>query len=336
VSCLGLGLFLSKKLSMNTVKYFDDDVAKDVGTDAAIILHNIEFWQVKNKANKRNFYDGKYWTYNSLEAWGKLFPYLTTSKIRTCLSKLKGAGYVVTGNYNKSNYDRTTWYSSTRSISKNAQSHLLDLTNQSDNNDLPIPDNKPDNKPYNNIEKEKKKKDSLPLNKGKEEGAIHKIPEGHKQFKDDGSGQGMAEKLKLGEEVNELLNWWHSQISFRENENNVKYVISAMGDEFSVGDIKKLVNFMLSHSEKDSNGYKRHNIVPSSLSRDEDLIYKWAGEYKSVRGGSLSQTKTIDYDAQKRKINDQACREVHGISLDEYEANEEKERQEMLNREPDF
>jgi len=185
-------------------------------------------------------------------------------------------------------------------------------------------------------EKKKKEKDSLSLI-DKEEGAIHNIPEEHKQFKGVGSGQGMAEKLKLGEEVNELLNWWHSQINFRRNENNVKYVISAMGSDFSVGGIKKLVNFMLSHSEKDSNGYKRHNIVPSSLSRDEDLIYKWAGEYKSVRGGSLPQTKTVDYEKIKERINRQYYGDefIDNMKRQEKEQ-EEEERQKMLNREPDF
>ena len=101
---------------------FDIDVAKIVGTDCAIILSNIEFWQSKNKANKHNFHDGKYWTYNSISAWTELFSYLTPSKIRTCLKRLEHFDYVVTGNYNKSNYDRTKWYSSIRQLdlSRNA------------------------------------------------------------------------------------------------------------------------------------------------------------------------------------------------------------------------
>ena len=104
-------------------------------------------------------------------------------------------------------------------------------------------------------EKKKKEKDSLSLI-DKEEGAIHNIPEEHKQFKGVGSEKEIGESMSKDTEVIELLNWWHNQIKFRRNENNVRYVVSAMGDEFSVGGIKKLVNFMLSHSEKDSNGYK--------------------------------------------------------------------------------
>lgn len=112
---------------------FDIDVAKIVGTDCAIILSNIEFWQSKNKANKHNFHDGKYWTYNSVSAWTELFSYLTPSKIRTCLKRLEYFDYVVTGNYNKSNYDRTKWYSSIRQL------HLSRSTNGVVSINEPIP-----------------------------------------------------------------------------------------------------------------------------------------------------------------------------------------------------
>ena len=112
---------------------FDIDVAKIVGTDCAIILSNIEFWQSKNKANKHNFHDGKYWTYNSISAWTELFSYLTPSKIRTCLKRLEHFDYVVTGNYNKSNYDRTKWYSSIRQL------HLSRNTNGVVKVNEPIP-----------------------------------------------------------------------------------------------------------------------------------------------------------------------------------------------------
>lgn len=120
---------------------FDPEVAKDVGTDAAIILSNIEYWQAKNEANKTHYHEGKYWTYNSVEAFAKLFNYLTPSKIRTCLKNLEESGYVVSGNHNKSSYDRTKWYSSIRQI------HLRELTNGFDETHEPIPDNKPNSKP---------------------------------------------------------------------------------------------------------------------------------------------------------------------------------------------
>jgi len=89
---------------------FNTRIARDVGTDAAILYTNIEFWCKKNKSNDRNFHDGYYWTYNSKKAFADLFDYLTEGQIRTILKKLIKNKYIVTGNYNKVKYDKTSWY----------------------------------------------------------------------------------------------------------------------------------------------------------------------------------------------------------------------------------
>jgi len=123
------------------INHFDADIAKKVGVNAAVIFHNILFWCEKNKANEIHFYDGRYWTYNSIKAWRELFPYMTEKQIRIALNKLKKNGYIVTGNYNKSAYDRTTWYSIT------GQMDLPQRANGSVQKGKPIPDNKPYNKP---------------------------------------------------------------------------------------------------------------------------------------------------------------------------------------------
>jgi len=89
---------------------FDIEMAKRVGVNASIIFKNIEFWCAKNKANKKHFYDGNYWTYNSIKAWAELFPYLTESQIRTALKKLEDEGFILSGNYSENQYDRTKWF----------------------------------------------------------------------------------------------------------------------------------------------------------------------------------------------------------------------------------
>jgi hypothetical protein len=90
---------------------FDTTIAQKYGVNAAIILNNILFWLEKNKANETNFYDDFYWTYNSVTAWEKLFPYLTKKQIRTAIDILVAANVLKKGCYNKSKYDRTSWYS---------------------------------------------------------------------------------------------------------------------------------------------------------------------------------------------------------------------------------
>lgn len=101
---------------------FDPDVAKEVGTDAAIILSNIEFWISKNRKDEErieedkrlHYKDGAYWTYNSVQGWLEYFPYLTHDKIRRSLERLEAKGYIVSGKFNSKNWDQTKWYTSLR------------------------------------------------------------------------------------------------------------------------------------------------------------------------------------------------------------------------------
>lgn len=89
---------------------FDTEDAKKYGVLEAILLSNFRFWISYNKANKRHFYDGRFWTFNSVAAFEELFPYLTYNQIRRVIENLCNAGVLITGNYNNSSYDRTKWY----------------------------------------------------------------------------------------------------------------------------------------------------------------------------------------------------------------------------------
>jgi len=131
---------------------FDAELAQKVGVNAAILLKNISFWIEKNKANGRHCIDGEYWTYNSIKAFCELFPYLSSKQIHTALKILVGAGYIKTGNHNRSAYDRTTWYTlinPAKSIYSHGEIHLPKRQNGNIENGKPIPDSKPDSKPNN-------------------------------------------------------------------------------------------------------------------------------------------------------------------------------------------
>ena len=134
--------------------YFNTEIAKEVGVNAAVILENIAHWVLKNKANDKNFYDGHYWTYNSRTAMTALFPYLSEKQVRYALDALRKADMVITGNYNKSSYDRTLWYTVSDSCAKKYFPELLDwpkTANELDCMGQPIPDINTNNKPDNNI-----------------------------------------------------------------------------------------------------------------------------------------------------------------------------------------
>ena len=108
---------------------FDTDIAALYGVDESIMIANLQFWIRKNEANGKHFHDGRFWTYNSIEAFTKLFPFWTARQIRRVLKSLEEKGVIVTGNYNTSAYDRTTWYAFGDSFLQNSQKHLTETSN---------------------------------------------------------------------------------------------------------------------------------------------------------------------------------------------------------------
>ena len=144
---------------------FDVEIAAEYGINAAILLQNLDFWIAKNKANKENYIDGRYWTYNSIKAYKELFPYLSERQINTALKKLVDEGLIITGNYNKMAYDHTLWYAITdkgqqllqkckidyaemsNRLCKNVKSNMqkckidyAEMSNRNSENVKPIPD----------------------------------------------------------------------------------------------------------------------------------------------------------------------------------------------------
>jgi hypothetical protein len=107
---------------------FEIEDAKKYGVEAAVILSSFRFWIAKNRADKINLHDGKTWTFNSLTAWQKLFPYMSIQTLRTAVNKLKDAGIIQTGNYNQKAYDKTTWYSFVDEVDQIGQDPLLKST----------------------------------------------------------------------------------------------------------------------------------------------------------------------------------------------------------------
>lgn len=146
---------------------FNSDIAKEVGVEEAIMLENLAYWIFKNKANNRHFHENTYWTYNSMHAFSLLFPFWSIRQISRILKKLEVNGYIITGNYNQTAYDRTKWYSLTKkatcilpygemenvnktvSISPKGEMDTTKKSNGTTKKVQPIPNNKPNNKPNN-------------------------------------------------------------------------------------------------------------------------------------------------------------------------------------------
>lgn len=132
---------------------FDVEFAVKYGITESILISHLEYWISKNKANGKNFHDGRYWTYNSIKAWSELFPYLSEKKIRNALKNLEDKGVILTGNYNASAYDRTRWYAFSDmaiSILLKGKMEIEKTANQNSQNGEPIPDIIPDTIPDDN------------------------------------------------------------------------------------------------------------------------------------------------------------------------------------------
>lgn len=76
---------------------FDAEIAMRVSINAAVVYRNLVFWVRHNETNRRNFHEGRYWTYNSTVAFEEQLPYLTDKQIRTALDKLVEAELILRG-----------------------------------------------------------------------------------------------------------------------------------------------------------------------------------------------------------------------------------------------
>ena len=122
---------------------FDTDIAKEYGILEAILLNHLWFWIKKNEANDTNYYDDNYWTYNSTRAFNELFPYVSQRQIQNALNHLKEEKIILTGNYNKSAYDRTLWYAFSKKgkcIMQKCKMEDVEKGNGLCENGKPIPD----------------------------------------------------------------------------------------------------------------------------------------------------------------------------------------------------
>jgi uncharacterized phage protein (TIGR02220 family) len=64
-----------------------------------------------NLQNNRNIHSGKAWTYNSAKAFSDKYPYMKPRTIAGYLDDLERGGWIESGNYNETPFDRTKWYS---------------------------------------------------------------------------------------------------------------------------------------------------------------------------------------------------------------------------------
>lgn len=150
-------------ISESAVHSYHPAVAEEVGINAAVLFYNICFCVAQNTANERNCVNGKYWTYNSVSAYSRLFPEFSEKQVRTALKKLEDCGYIESGCFNEDPYDHTKWYTVTNGAIRFVPIGKIAMTNMAEDNNIynnknTISDNKQeaDDKQSDNSHKEDK------------------------------------------------------------------------------------------------------------------------------------------------------------------------------------
>ncbi len=86
------------------------EVARLTDANASIIFFNILFWCDVNRTNGKNYHDGRYWMYMTYKDIATEYIYLSRKQVETSVNKLRIAGLIIVGRYNKRKNDRTNWY----------------------------------------------------------------------------------------------------------------------------------------------------------------------------------------------------------------------------------
>ena len=87
-------------------------LATELGNlNEAVFVQQLHYWLEIKKQMGKNFIDGRYWIYNSVDEWLKQFPWLSSATLRRTIDNLVKKGFVIKGNFNQKKIDHTIWYS---------------------------------------------------------------------------------------------------------------------------------------------------------------------------------------------------------------------------------
>lgn len=101
---------MNRQLIIDNPLVLDRTLARLIGLNEAIIFQQIAYWIRKNEEKNRNYYESRYWTYNTYEEWTKEFPFWSKDTIKRTFKKLREIGLIITGRFNLYQMDRTLWY----------------------------------------------------------------------------------------------------------------------------------------------------------------------------------------------------------------------------------
>ena len=87
--------------------YFDVDVAKRCGVNAAILLSDIQYWCERSKGDPAHLREGRVWMWSSLDGFVERHPYMSFAQVRFALQQLRQNEMVLTLRHSGNS---TIWY----------------------------------------------------------------------------------------------------------------------------------------------------------------------------------------------------------------------------------
>lgn len=84
-------------------------LAVAIGLNEAIVLQQIHYWATRTKSGK--VHDGRVWIYNTYEQWVEQFPFWSQETVKRALTSLRKKGLIDVAQLNKTEHDRTNYYS---------------------------------------------------------------------------------------------------------------------------------------------------------------------------------------------------------------------------------
>lgn len=84
-------------------------LAVKIGLNEAILLQQVHYW-IDPRINK-NYRDGKFWVYNTLNEWLTQFPFWSKSTLRRTIKNLEEKNLLLSTSRVVKGYDQTKWYS---------------------------------------------------------------------------------------------------------------------------------------------------------------------------------------------------------------------------------
>lgn len=83
-------------------------LAKEIKTNAAVVLQQIHYWSQNPNCGK--VIDGEKWIYNTFEAWQEQLSHLSVSTIKRAIALLRKLKLIVVEQHNRNQWDHTNYY----------------------------------------------------------------------------------------------------------------------------------------------------------------------------------------------------------------------------------